>query len=353
MKPTSKPAKKTARAQNPALLIESMPSARSPLRGRETGGRASPWGSPVNRPLRPQPGFGFGKESTGRYMSEDGPTAFKLRRERILARSGGRDAHSEPTTPRSPKLITLPQSTTKPRSSSASKETPEGLRHVKVNSSSGSKNGETGRRSGRSNVSSREDPSKTASAVSARSQSSRDFPGLKSASTTPRGSLRTGADAAVLESEQQQQPKSRRNYSEGKLSTPTDRDGNNKATGPGEVIIIRNRPATGKRVTLPQPETRTSSTTTPVTKKVVNGGSKSSAVERTKEKSSPGSAPTTPRSSFKNGAEQGRKKEEQSVEQVRVTDGDALDQSNVRSPLVGLTNRLQSTEVSRNQCHFC
>ncbi|CAM6102899.1 unnamed protein product [Calypogeia fissa] len=342
MKPIVKPAKKTTRAQNPALILESMPSARSSLRGRETGGRTSPWGSPVRtQPLKAQPGFGFGRESTGRFISEEGATAFKMRRERILARSGARDVHSEPSTPRSPKLITLPQSAAKPRSSSVIKETPEGLRHVKVNSCAGSKVGESGRRSARCTAPKEESPK----SAPLRSQSGRDFVGFKK------------PHAAVMETEQQQQQqqqqqpqkelKSRRGPSDGKVSAPNDRDGNNKASGPGEVVILRNKLCMGKRVTLPEPETRTSTTTTAVSKRVVNGVSKLGPGEKAREKTSSGSAPTTPKGSLRNAAEQGRKKEEQgggTLDHVRVTDGDALDQSNVRSPLVGLTNRLQSTQ---------
>ncbi|BBM99743.1 hypothetical protein MPTK1_1g23520 [Marchantia polymorpha subsp. ruderalis] len=332
MKPIGKPVKKS-RAQNPAMLVESMPGARSPQGGRESSGKSSPWGSPVNRPARTQPGYGFGREPTNRFNSEES-ASFK-RRDRIIAR-GAREIQSEPSTPRSPKLISLPQPTGKLRLS-GSKEAPEKPSNKMV-SSSGSKNGESrngenSRRSRSTVTKEKEEPSKLLSS-SLRSQSSRDLLGLR------KSALETEPTKVL-----------RRSNSDGKIQFPVDKE--RLAGSPPEVTVLRTRSSSGKsRVSSSDNE----APGTPTKKKLVLSGAKPSVSgERTKDKSSSATSATqgstTPRSLSRNmAAEFAKKKEEQicSAEprmQVRVTDGDATEQSSVRTPLVGLTNRLQNAEV--------
>ncbi|KAL3685244.1 hypothetical protein R1sor_003266 [Riccia sorocarpa] len=328
MKPIGKPVKKS-RSQNPAMLLESMP----PKGGKESPGKSSPWGSPVNRPSRSQPGYGFGREPTNRFNAEEALSS--KRRERMIARNA-REVQPEPSAPRSPRLITVPQSSGKLRSS-GSRDAPEKPSSKLVSGSSVSRVAESGRRPrSTSAVPKEKEESSKLLANSLRSHSSRDLLGLRKGAVEPEV-----VQTRVL----------RRSNSDGKIQFPVDKE-RNSGSPPETSSHHRSRSSSSKsRGSLSDTE----APSTPIKRKPVTSGSKSSGSgDRSKEKSSstPGTPGcTTPRSIARNiAADFSKKKEEQScvvaesLQQVRVTEGDATDQSGARTPLVGLTNRLQNME---------
>ncbi|KAL2653408.1 hypothetical protein R1flu_021536 [Riccia fluitans] len=330
IKPLGKPVKK-CRTQNPALLLESMPSTRSPKGGRESSGKSSPWGSPANRSSRSQPGYGFGREPTNRFNPED--TLSSKRRERIIARSS-REVQIEPLTSRSPRLITVPHPSGKLRS--GPKDAPE-KPSSKLVSGIGSRVSESGRRSrSTSAVTKEREESSKLIVGSLRSHSSRDLLSIRKSAAEPEV-----VQTKVL----------RRSNSDGKLQFNV-MEKDRLSGSPLEAGNHRSRSSSKSRGS----SSDTDAPSTPTKRKPVPAGPKpSSSGERIKEKSSSTASGTqgctTPRSIARNiVAEFSKKKEEQScviesLQQVRVTEGDATDQSGARTPLVGLTNRLQNVEL--------